>query len=163
MSALYFPLYVAWSTTWLLVMVEYTRAAHYSWRDEGGRWRDVPVNLLRFARWYFTSLGDDIIHWWKTGLPPLVEPGHSGRFLRLFVGMSAFNSGVSGIATSLVDRTQWPWWQHGVVLGAVSVSLIAAQGHLALAWSRHPRRWRLFIFASALWMPVGLFLRWRFL
>lgn len=163
MNALYFPLYIAWSTTWLLVMVEYGRAAHYSWRDDGGRWADVPRNACRFVRWYLTSLGDDLVHWWRYEMPPIVEPGHSGRYLRLFVGMSALGSGVLGLMTSLVDRSAWPWWQHVIVFSVVALSLIAAQGHLALAWSRHPRRWRLFVFASAVWMPIGLFIRWRFL
>ena len=114
-------------------------------------------------RWYFTSLGDDIVHWWRRELPPIVRAEHSGRWLRLFVGLSAFNMGLSGIATSLVDRSAWPLWQQFIVLGGVSLSLIAAQGHLALAWARHPRRWRFYILASVLWMPVGFYIRWRFL
>ncbi len=163
MNNLYFPVYLAWSATWALVMIEYTRAAHWSWQADGGRVRDVPAAIWRFLRWYFTSLGDDIVHWWRRELPPIVRAEHSGRWLRLFVGLSAFNMGLSGIATSLVDRSAWPLWQQFIVLGGVILSLIAAQGHLALAWARHPRRWRFYILASVLWMPVGFYIRWRFL
>lgn len=163
MNRVYFPLYLTWSATWALVMIEYGRAAHWSWRADGGRLRDLPGGALAFARWYFTSLGDDLFHWWRTGLPPIVAPENSGRWLRLFVGMSAFNSGLSGLVTSLVDRTSWAWWQHTLVLFGVTASVVAAQGHLALAWTRHPRRWRLFIAGSALWLPVGLYIRWRYL
>lgn len=157
--ALFFSLMLAWSGTWLLVLFEYARATYVSWRMKDGAWSKVPGDLLSFVTWYFDRIGGDILCV-LTKCPP--EERHhndqydSGHYLRLFIGISAFHSGLFGLLTAMVDRTQWPLAIQAFALLSISVSTVGGLGHLFVAWNKHQRRWRLLVLGLFVWLPLGV-------
>jgi hypothetical protein len=157
-QGLFFSLLTTWSITWFTVMYEYGRAALIGWRLQGGTLQASFRGLVKFFEWYFERLGSDVISMFQRGRPemPTIDLKYEkGHYLRLFIGMSAFTSGLMGALSSTADRSSWPLWLRLMILGALLVSIVAAFGHLYVAWSHTQRRWRLYVLAFFVWIPFG--------
>lgn len=89
---------------------------------------------------------------------PISQPYDKGHYLRLFIGMAAFHSGLTGLLLSTQDRTEWALWLQAVIILSVSLSTAAGLGHLFIAWHRKVRQWRLYALIVFLWVPLGAIL-----
>lgn len=153
-SSVFFAVYTVWSTVWVMVAITYGWSSYVTWRREAGRWRDVPREFALTLRWFFFGLAGDI----RGGRDryPFAPHYSHGHCLRLFVTMSALVSAVLGSGTALIDRSGWSPQLVAMTLTGISLSTLAACGHLSLAWSHHARRYRLFLATLLfLWAPFG--------
>lgn len=155
----FFALYTTWAIVWTFVAFTYSGATYKSWRAQNGRFRSIPKEIIGFIRWFFFNTYQDVRHGFHDY--PEAIPTHytSGHLLRFFITLGAFVAGVMGIGTSMVPRDAWSYWIVVPIALAVTFSIVAALGHLSVAWVNQPRRWRLLVFFLIAWFPAAYWLR----
>ena len=155
----FFALYTTWATVWSFVAVTYSGATYKSWRLQDGRFRSIPMEIAGFVRWFFFNVYQDVRHGFHDYPEAIPTRYTSGHLLRFFITMGAFVAGVMGIGTSMVERSAWSEWIIWPIIFAVSFSIIAALGHLSVAWVHFPRKWRLLVFWICVWFPAAFWIR----
>lgn len=155
----FFALYTTWAAVWVFVAVAYSGATYGSWRAQDGRFCSIPREIAGFVRWFFFNSYQDVRHRFRHFPEEIPKRYTSGHLLRFFITLGAFVASVMGIATMMIDRSEWSPMMVGSVAGAVSFSLVAGLGHLSVAWITKPRQWRWLIFAMTVWFPIAYQIR----
>lgn len=155
----FFALYTSWATVWAFVAYSYSGATYKSWRSQDGRFTSIPKEISSFVRWFFLGTYQDVRHGFHRWPERIPERYTSGHLLRFFITLGAFVAGVMGIGTAMVDRQPWANGWAMAIYCAVLFSVIAALGHLSVAWVDCPRKWRLLVIWLVVWFPIAIWIR----
>lgn len=159
--SIFLALYLLWAFLWARVMWYYGRAAYTSWLANGGRWRFVFHDLLQPFTWalqqtlcrYKLFKGKEFC---GTIIP---SPYESGHLLRFSIFLGSLTPIVFGLQFGELDRSDWTFMRIFITMVFVWSSIIAAGGHLFLAFRTRPEAWRKLIVRCCAWLVFmpGLF------
>jgi hypothetical protein len=159
-NAFFFAHYTAWSIIWGHVLVYYAFFSHTAWRESGGRWRCVPLELWRLVKFTFVPLVTDVRD--LIAGRPLVTDVPEYRYAKahrisFFITMAAVVYMLMGaIYAFSPDRSGWPAEMLVPRFLLIAGTSIAGLGHLFTALEHRPRVWRLFVVAILLWYPMAM-------
>ena len=150
--------YLMWGILWGLVAWHYGAAAFASWRREKGRWRDALRDLLGPFTW---AVRDTLCRWRILGgpkfcgteIPSRYSNGHNLRFA-IFLG--SLTPMTFGFFFLRLDRSDWSLFDVAINVLFVTSSVIAAGGHLFLAYKIKPYAWRRLVLLSLAVVTLGL-------
>ena len=155
--SIFLALYLLWAFLWARVMWYYGYASYTSWLANGGRWRFVFHDLLQPFWW---AIKETLCRWnlfkgkafCGTVIPSPYEPGHLLRF-SIFLG--SLTPVVFGLQFGELDRSDWNIMRVIVTLLFVWSSILAAGGHLFLAFRTRPDAWRKLIVRCCFWLALS--------
>jgi hypothetical protein len=147
-------IYLMWAFLWMRVAGYYGLAAYASWISNNGRWRFVLSDILQPFWWAFKQT---LCRWrlfkgaqfCGTEIPSPYESGHLLRF-SIFVG--TWTPFTFGLQFAELNRSTWTYFQLCFTIIFASTSIIAAGGHLFLAFRSRPEAWRKLVVRCTLWL-----------
>lgn len=148
--------YLLWGALWVLVAVHYGAAAHFSWREQGGRWSAVLRDTTAPVMWAFRQLLRDVGLRAPEPTPPTVPHRYTpGHILRFAVFLGSLTPAMFGFYFWQLDRSRWATLDVYVNLLMVALSVFAAMGHLFLAYRAVPKRWKALVVCTAAWLAIA--------
>lgn len=157
------PIYTAcflmWAFLWARVAWYYGTAAYGSWVTAGGKWTHVITDLFQPFWWAFRETlcrtrffrGANFC---GTTVPSPYEGGHLLRF-SIFLG--SLTPITFGLQFAELDRSTWTWYNMITTLFFALLSIIAAGGHLFLAFRSRPESWRKLVVCCSMWLIFSPF------
>lgn len=162
-AALYPSFSLLWGFLWLLVARYYGGAAYASWRQSGGRWGTALADMTGPLTW---ALRESLYRWKlrprRDGgspqeIPSAFTPGHHLRF-SIFLG--SLTPSIFGLGFAFLDRSDQSLMRISIVILLEIFSILAAGGHLFLAYRYEPERWRRLCLRSLIWICISPFFFW---
>lgn len=158
--------FLMWAFLWGRVAWFYGFAAYGSWLSNGGRWRFVLNDLFQPFWWAFKQT---LCRWrifrgaqfCGTQIP---SPYESGHLLRFSIFLGSLTPITFGLQFGELDRSDWTHAKIWSTLFFASTSILAAGGHLFLAFRTQPEAWRKLVVRCTIWLlfaPVAIFYYYR--
>lgn len=160
--AFFFAHLTAWGIIWGHVMLYYAAFARREWRAGGGRWRDVPANMLCLLGFTFKPLLADVysfLRYRRLPADPQRYRWTKAHRMGFFIAMAAVTYTIMGLTLAInPDRTQWSQTEQLWTSLLIVFTQLAGLGHLFTALEHNPRRWRWFVAAILVYYPVAMVL-----
>jgi hypothetical protein len=162
--AVFTSIYLLWAALWGVVCYHYGKSSYVSWKVADGRWRNVVGDVLQPFWW---AIKESMCRWKLTrgasfcgnAIP---NPYNPGNLLQFAIFMSSLTPIAFGLQFSDLDRSTWSWFHLAVTAAFATMSILAAGGHLFLAYRNYPNSWRKLVMRSLAWCvfapPVFLFI-----
>lgn len=146
--------YLMWAFLWMRVAWYYGQAAYVSWRISNGHWRFVFNDLFQPFWW---AIKQTLCRWsmFKGKAFCGVEipsPYEAGHLLRFSIFLGSLTPITFGIQFAELDRSEWNYLKLFTTLFFASTSILAAGGHLFLAFRSRPEAWRKLVVRCTSWL-----------
>lgn len=149
-------LYFMWGSLWSLVAWHYGQAARATWRAENGKWAECLKDFFAPFSWAIRDILCRLTRrpgFCGTEIPSRYSNGHTLRFA-IFLG--SLTPAVFGFFFISMDRTNRSLLDMAVTAIFIATSILAAGGHLFLAYKVRPYAWQILVLAYTLLIFLGL-------
>lgn len=149
--------YLLWGMMWAMVAFHYGRASHFSWKEQGGKWKECLRDFIRPYTYAWKRLLCKLKvvtnpEFCAEEIPSRYSIGH---YLRFSIFLGALCPIFLTTTLTQTDRTSWSLWTFTFVIGMLISSIMGAAGHLFIAYRMIPGNWTRLIIASTLWMILA--------
>jgi hypothetical protein len=148
--------YLFWGIMWSMVGYYYGRTSYVIWAAGGHRWRDAVPDILSPFTWAVRTtlcrwglLRGEQVCGAQLSVP---NPYESGALLRFAIFLSSLTPVYFGLFFFDLDRSDWTVQKMIATVICVTVSIVAAGGHLFLAYRNRAEAWRKLVMLSLMWV-----------